>query len=692
MSSDYSTEKIRTFALVGAHGSGKTTLAEGLLYINGTFDKLGKVTNGTSELDYESEEKHRNMSINTHACFYVYNRHLVNTLDTPGFPVFLYQTDLALDISDFSILVISGITDSKEQIDRYFNLISKRDLPFMIFINKLDTERSDFEAVLNNVRNSLNINPVVLSLPIGAEHDLKGVIDILGYNASYIDGNKAVLNDIPDEMSQLASGYRQKLIESVAELDDNLLERYLNGEELQFDEIKAGLNKGVANMKIVPVVAGSASNLIGLHYLSDLINDIMPSPLIRNNLACIDKEGQLSNIKISETEPVICTVFKTISDPYAGKISILKICSGSVTPDSTLFNARTQSKIKLGQISKIIGKKLQPVNEATVGEIVAVNKIKDLNTADTLSDSHDLRVRLTQPSQTVLSYAIEPHSRADEDKLMQSIARVAEEDPTIDFHRDEETNDFLLSGTGQVHVEVVVEKLRSTYGVNVDLKTPKVPYKETIKATAKAEGRYIKQTGGRGQYGDAWIQIEPIANGKGYEFVDKIVGGVIPKNYIPSVEKGVREAMKKGVIAGYPVVGVKVTLFDGKYHPVDSSDIAFQIAGSMAFKKAMENSKPTLLEPIMKIIISTPEDCLGDVIGDINSRRGKVSGMDTSVGSNEVNALVPMSEILTYAPELRSITSGRGGFTLDFSHYEEMPSHIAQKIVENKKTAESEEH
>jgi len=275
---------------------------------------------------------------------------------------------------------------------------------------------------------------------------------------------------------------------------------------------------------------------------------------------------------------------------------------------------------------------------------------------------------------------------------MQSIARVAEEDPTIDFHRDEETNDFLLSGTGQVHVEVVVEKLRSTYGVNVDLKTPKVPYKETIKATAKAEGKYIKQTGGRGQYGNAWIQIEPITNGQGYEFVDKIVGGVIPKNYIPSVEKGVREAMKKGVFAGYPVVGVKVTLFDGKYHPVDSSDIAFQIAGSMAFKKAMESSKPTLLEPIMKMIISTPEDCLGDVIGDINSRRGKVSGMDTSVGSNEVNALVPMSEILTYAPELRSITSGRGSFTLDFSHYEEMPSHIAQKIVENKKTAESEEH
>ncbi|HZX13431.1 MAG TPA: EF-Tu/IF-2/RF-3 family GTPase, partial [Thermodesulfobacteriota bacterium] len=401
----------------------------------------------------------------------------------------------------------------------------------------------------------------------------------------------------------------------------------------------------------------------------------------------VEKEPKLE-------ESMSAYVFKTISDPYAGKISIMRIFSGSMKADSTIFNTTKKSREKIGQLFRITGKKQFPVTPALFGDIVTVNKLKDTETGDTLSDeANPIIIPHQGMPQAVISYAIQPKTRADEDKLMSSLSRIREEDPTVLSRRDEETKEFLLSGTGQVHVEITVDKLKNKYGVNVEMKTPKVPYKETIKAIAKAEGKYIKQTGGRGQYGDAWLQVEPLQRSGGYEFVDRIVGGVIPKNFIPSVEKGVKEAMHKGILAGYPVVDVKVTLFDGKYHPVDSSDIAFKIAGSMGFKKAMEMAQPVLLEPIMRVESITPEDCLGDVIGDINARRGKVSGVEPQAGGHVVKALVPMAEILTYAPELRSITSGRGMFSMEFSHYEEVPSHLASKIIEavsKEKVAEEE--
>ena len=685
MSSDSSPDIIRTLALISPHAGGKTSLAEGLLYINGSTDKLGIVDNNSSELDADPEEKNRKMTISTHAAYYDTKGYKINIIDTPGSPLFLYQSEIALDIVDSCILVVSGIADSKEQVDRYYSLIKTRNTPSFIFMNKMDKERANFEESISSLKSSINVNPVVLTIPIGSENNLNGVVDLLNMKAIYSENSKSVKKDIPDDLIAIVNEYREKLIESIAETDDNLLETYLNGEELNLDDLKSALKKAVIQSEITPLLIGSATQLIGLHSLSEYINQLLPSPLERSVIKCLNSEGKEINIEPSEDGPVICTVFKTISDPYAGKISILRMFSGSIKSDSILYNSIKKSKVKLGQLSRILGKNLSPLSEIVPGDIFAINKIKDLYTSDTLSTEHEqYSVKLTIKPQTVLSYAIEPQTRADEDKLMPSLARISEEDPTIDYHRDEETEDFLLSGTGQIHVEIIVEKLKSFYGVNVYLKTPKVPYKETIKISTKAEGKYVKQTGGRGQYGIAWIQIDPLPSAEGYEFVNKIVGGVIPKNYIPSVEKGVHEAMKSGVYAGYPVVGVKVTLFDGKYHPVDSSDIAFQIAGSMGFKKAMENARPHLLEPIMKMVIFTPEDCLGDVIGDINSRRGKVSGMDPTTGGNDINALVPMSEILKYAPELRSITSGKGNFTIEFSHYEEMPEHLSQKIVEEK--------
>jgi elongation factor G len=682
MSSEYPREKIRNITIVAPHGAGKTSLAEGLLYLNGSIDKLGRVDNGSSYLDSEAEEKNRKMTINTQVGYYDRRGFNVNIIDTPGFPNFLYQTELAVDASDSAIVIVSGDADSKEQIDRYWEIVSIRNVTSLIFMNKLDKERADFEASLDNLKQSLKVNPLVLSIPIGSKHEFKGVVDLLNMKAYYCEDLKSSIQEIPDDLLEVCNSYREKLIDSIAEKDDELLERYLNSDEISNEELLQTLRKAVIDGDIIPLVVGSATGLIGLDYLSEVINNILPDPLERKPISCL-KNDEKNEIKPLEDGPVICTVFKTISDPYAGKISLLRVFSGSVNSDATLTNTSNNSKIKIGQISKILGKKQTHIDQAQCGDIITLNKIKDLQTTQTLtSDSEPIKVILSSPPHAVLSYAIEPKSRGDEDKLMPSLSKIAEEDPTLDYHRDEETKDFLLSGTGQMHVEVIVERLKNVYGVTVDLKTPKVPYRETIKKSSKAEGKYIKQTGGRGQYGDAWIQLDPLPNGQDFEFVDKIVGGVIPKNFIPSVEKGVKDAMKKGIYAGYPVVGVKVTLFDGKYHQVDSSDVAFQIAGSMGFKKAMENAKPTLLEPIMKMKIFTPEDVMGDVIGDINARRGKVSGMDTASGGSEVNANVPMSEILTYAPELRSITSGRGSFTVEFSHYEEVPAHISQKIIE----------
>ncbi len=692
---EYSGDTVRNLALIGPHGAGKTSFAEAMLYVSGASDKLGKVDDGSSSLDYEEEEKKRNMSVNSHIAFCEWDGNLINLVDTPGFSNFLFDTQSSLNVVDGCVLVVGAISgEGAVQGKRYWDMAEGFKLPRMILVNKLDRERTSFDDTVRATEKELGIKVLPITIPIGAEADFKGVIDLIEMKAYTNDpSGKPQAGEIPDDLKDAAASARERIIESVAELDDDLLEKYLNGETLDTDLVYKMLHEGARNSSLFPLFAGSSASLVGVGKFMDSISRFTPSPKEIGPIEAKSKDGEPSEIVPSENGVSQAFVFKTISDPYAGKINIFRVYSGSINGDTTVYNATKESKEKLGHLYKIIGKKEHPLDRALMGDIVAVNKLKETDTGDTLGgDSSALVIEPLEVPQAVLSYAIEPKSRNDEDKLMPSLNRIQEEDPAIQYRIDEETREFLLSGTGQTHVEVVVNKLRDTYGVNVELKTPRVPYRETIRGKAKAEGKYIKQTGGRGQYGDAWVEIEPMPRGGGYEFVNNIVGGAIPKNFIPSVEKGVLEAMKKGVSAGYPVVDVKVTLFDGKYHSVDSSDIAFQIAGSMGFKQAMEQAKPMLLEPIMRMEITIPEESMGDVIGDVNSRRGKVSGVDSQPGSHQINALVPMSEVLSYAPELRSITSGRGNFSMEFSHYEEVPDHLSGKIIaEANKGKESEE-
>jgi len=691
---DFPTESIRNISIIGDHGDGKTSTAEGILFIGGSTDQLGNVDDGSSELDFGTEEKNRNMSINSHIAFYEWNNHLVNIVDTPGFTNFLFETESSLKVVDSAVIVLSAASGLRTQLRKFWQMATDSGLPRLLFINKLDKERTNFESTIADIEKDLKIRITPLTIPIGEEQDLKGVVDLIEMKA-YIYGSdgKYSTEDVPDDLQKQSNAIREKIVESIAETDDELLEKYLEGETFDDETIYTKMREGIISQKITPLYVGSAKKLIGINLLMDGINRYLPSPVEISPLDITDSEGKPGELHPKPEEPTSAYIFKTISDPYAGKITVFRVFSGEIKPDSNIYISNNKSREKIAQIYRLIGKKQSQVDSAKIGAIVSTNKVKNAETGQTISDqSNPVIIEPAKLPQAVMSFAIQPKSRSDEDKLMPSLHRIKEEDPTIQFRVDDETRDFLISGTGQSHVEVTVEKLKNTYGVNVDLQKPKVPYRETIKSKSKAEGKYIKQTGGRGQYGDAWLEIEPLPRGKDYEFVNKIVGGAIPKNFIPSVEKGVRDSLKKGVLAGYPVMEVKVTLFDGKYHPVDSSDIAFQIAGSMGFKKAVELANPVVLEPIMRMEVLTPEDTLGDVIGDINARRGKVSGVDPQSGAHLIKALVPMAEILTYAPELRSITSGRGTFTQEFDHYEEVPAHLSNKIIEEaKKEKKSEE-
>ncbi len=682
--SDIPASKTRNVAIVGPHGVGKTTLAEALLYITGTNKSLGSVERGTSSLDYLEEEKQRNMSTNSHISFLNHNGHLINLIDTPGYSNFLFDAELAIQVSDGAIIVVDGIEDSKDQIDRYWSMASGSDIPRIFFMNKIDKDNANFEAALSRLEEHLGIKTVPITIPLGQGAEFRGVINLFEMKAFIYKGEHEFDEiPIPEDMLDTANSYKDKILETIAEQDDEILVKYLEGEEIDHDTIVDMYKKGVKESTIYPVLVGSSTKLLGLYSLLMDLTDLMPSPLESKNIKANDFEGNPVKIEQSNDSPANLYIFKTISDPFAGKISIGRVISGTIKPDQVLISSSDKSKLKINSLSRIIGKQEYPVKEAQTGDIIALNKLKDIKTTDTLTEINEPVIIKPIPiPQPVLSFAIDPHSRSDEDKLNISLSKVIEEDPTIDFHRDEETNEFLLSGSGQTHIEVIVDKLKHNYGVNVDLHTPKVPYKESIKLSSEAEGKYVKQTGGRGQYGVAKLRIQPIKNGKTYEFENKIVGGVIPKNFIPSVEKGVQDGLKKGILAGYPVINVKTTVFDGKHHPVDSSDIAFQIAASMGMRKAMENANPYLLEPIMKMSIFISDSSMGDVIGDINSRRGRVAGVDSSPAGHSINALVPMAEVLTYAPELRSLTSGEGSFTMEFSHYEEVPGHISSKLIE----------
>ncbi len=684
---DLEVDKIRNVAVIAHGGAGKTSLVEAMLYNSGAIDRLGNVQDGTTTTDYEPEEVARKITISSSLAFCTWKDHRANLIDTPGFINFLEDTRGCLRAVDGAVIIISAISGVKPETVKIWKFADEFEVPRVVFVNKMDRDIANFSRAVGELEKAFEKEAIPLNIPLGVGESFSGVIDLIKMKAYTFHNGKTEESDIPSELMSEAEEYRKKLVEKIAESDDTLLERYLEGGGLSEDEIIKGIREGSLTKRFVPVTCGSGLRNIGIPQLFDAVLLCLPSPEEMSHLVPIKgknpKDGKEVERKPLKTSPFSAYVFKTIADPYAGRLSVFRVYSGVLRADSTILNTTTGTKERIGQVFYPMGKKQVPAHTMGPGEIGAVAKLKETFTGDTLSDEHHQinfeKMRFAEP---IISYAIAPKSKGDEEKVGTGLQRILEEDPTLRFQRDEETKEMLLSGMGQVHLEVTIDRLKRKFGTEVLMKTPKVPYRETIKTVAKAQGKYKKQSGGRGQYGDCWLEIEPLPRGGGYEFNDKIVGGVIPQQYRPAVEKGVIETMHEGILAGYPVVDLKATLYDGSYHTVDSSEMAFKIAGSMALKKAFLEAKPVILEPVMKIEVVTPDDTLGAVIGDLNSKRGKVQGVEPhSGGTQKVVALVPMSEMLTYANQLHSLTSGRGLYSMEFSHYEEVPSYIAQKLI-----------
>ena len=678
-------ERTRNIALIGHGGAGKTSLAEALLYKSGTTKRFGKVEEGNTAMDFEPEELKRRSSISSGFHQLSWKNHTVNLIDTPGDQNFFSDTKSSMQAADGAVVVIDAVDGVKVQTELAWEFAKAFNQPCMIFINKLDRERADFNRTFEDAKVSFEPKPIILQLPIGAETEFKGVVDLIR-NKAYVygaDGNPKK-EDIPAEMQELVESEREALIENIAEADDALIERYLEGEELSVEDLNAALRSGTLSNTFVPVVCGSATQNIGIDLLLDFVTTSMPSPVDRGARTGVDPtSGDEIERAPDENAPFSAFVVKTVADAYAGRLSIFRVVSGKLGSDGTFFNPNKDTKERFTQLLTIAGKEQKTAKGAGPGSIVAVAKLKETRTGDTLcDDAGKIKYTCAEPLPSLISFALTAKSKGEEDKIFISLTKLLEEDPSVKLDRVAETKEILLSGLGQIHVETILDKLKRKFSVEAQLNTPKVPYRETIKGKTRVQGKHKKQTGGHGQFGDCWIQIEPLPRGKGFEFVDAIVGGVIPKTYIPAVEKGIVESSQKGVLAGFPAVDFKVTLDDGSYHQVDSSEMAFKIAGSLAFKKAVEGATPTLLEPIMKVTVTTPEDYMGDIMGDLNGRRGRVLGMDNAGKNQVINAQVPMAEFLSYASDLRSMTGGRGMFTMEFSHYDEVPAQIAEKIIE----------
>lgn len=678
--------RLRTIAIVGQGGSGKTQLAEAMLFTAGATTRLGRPDDGTALMDTEPEELARHISISSSFHHLNWKKTEVILANTPGYTAFLPDSFATIRAVDGVVFVASPSSDLKVESEKIFALLNQLGLPRITFVSRLDRERTSFDSAIADLEKTLAAKPVALTLPLGEELAFNGVIDVLAMKALvYNDSSgKPKEEDLSGDLKARAADARTKLCEAVAETDDALLEKYLDKGELDDAELRSALRAAVIAGKLTPVLCGCGSKAIGIGPLLDAITTLLPAP---NERPAFTGHGPSNGTPVERAAdplaPFSAHVFKTVIDPFAGKLSIFRVISGTAHSDAAVLNSTRSSKERFGQLLRLEGKKQSPLATALPGEIVAVAKLKDTTTGDTLCDEKAvITYAPAEKSSPVISFAIRPKTRGDEEKASQALARLVEEDPALETHRDPQTHDIILAGTGQMHIEVTVEKLKRKFNVEVELNAPKVPYKETIKGRAEAQGKYKRQSGGRGQYGDCWLKVEPLQRGGGFEFVDQIVGGSIPRQFIPSVEKGVRNTLVEGHVAGYPIVDVKVTVFDGSYHDVDSSDMAFQIAGSMGLKNAFEKAKPILLEPIMSVEVSCPDECMGDVIGDLNSRRGRVLGMDSKDGGGQViKALVPMAEILKYAPDLRSITSGRGSFEVRFSHYDEAPAPIAEKVV-----------
>jgi elongation factor G len=692
------TAKIRNVALV-AHGSaGKTALTEAMLFTAGATTRLGRVDDGTTTTDFDEDEIRRKISISAALAWCEWKGCKFNLVDTPGFAAFLTDAKNTLRVVDGVVVVVGAPDGVKVQTEKVWSYAAAQDLPRAIYLSKMDRERADLTRALEDVRKNLSPKAVPVQVPIGQEAGFAGVVDLVRMRAIRFatDGSgKATEGDVPTDVKSLAETQRAALVEAVAEADDRLLEKYLESGELTEAEFREGLTRGIREQKLFPVLCGAPTRNIGVSPLLDLLAEAFPSPLDRPPVEGTDLKGNGTVRRaVKDDAPFSALVFKTVADPYAGKVTMFRVYSGTMTSDSTIFNATKGVKERVGQLLLLRGKQQTPVEALGAGDMGAVVKLKETGTGDTLCDEK-APIRLAEivfPA-PVISFAVEPKAKGDEDKMSIAFTRLREEDPTIQVRYDPQTRETVVSGMGRAHVEIVAERLKRKFGVDVTLKTPRVPYKETVKTRAREiQGRHKKQTGGRGQFGDCWIHMEPMPRGGGFEYVNQVVGGAIPRNFIPAVEKGIVEGMERGPLAGYPVVDLRVTLYDGSTHAVDSSELAFKLAGRLAFRKAVAQAKPTLLEPIMTVEVAAPADCMGDIVGDLNSKRGRVLGIEAKGRNQAVKAHVPLAEMLEYDPRLRSITGDRGDYTMEFSHYEEVPAQIQERIVaEVKRPVEEEE-
>lgn len=688
--SNFDIEKIRNIAVIAHGGAGKTSLVEAMLVDAKAINRAGTIEDGNTVTDFEEEEINRKITLSSALAFCEYNGYRINIIDTPGYINFIEDTKGCLSVADGAIVIVSALSGVKAETEKIWKFACEYEIPRIVFVNKMDRENANFDRAISDIEESYNSTATPLNIPMGSGDDFVGVIDIIRMKAvRYKDGSSSE-EEIPDDYKSSADEYHKKLVEKIAESDDALLERYLEGGELTKEEIIKGIVESSLTRRFIPVVCGSAIKGIGIQQLFDAIQLCLPSPVKKAGITPIKGRDPKNDEEVSrepvESSPLSAKVFKTIADPFTGKLTYFRVFSGVMKADSNVYNPTSDTKEKIGNLFYLLGNKQFPTQSAGPGEIAVVAKLKNTVTGDTLCDpGSQILFDPIKFSEPMISYAIEPKNRGDEEKVSTGLHKMLEEDPTLKFTRDSETKEMLLSGMGQVHLEVVLEKLKRKFGAEVVMNTPKIAYKETIKKSADARGKYKKQSGGRGQFGDCTVKFEPLPKGGGFEFVNNIVGGVIPRQYIPAVEKGIVEAMREGVLAGYPTVDIRATVHDGSYHSVDSSEMAFKIAGSFAFKQAVKEARPVLLEPIIKVEVIIPEEFLGNVLGDMNSRRGRVQGVEPQAGGNQkIDALVPMAEMLIYANQLNAITSGRGIYTIEFSHYEEVPAHITQKIIDEK--------
>ncbi len=681
----YPIEKLRNVSLIAHGGAGKTSLTEALLYTGKAVDRLGSVAEGNTVSDYDQEEVKRSVSIGASLAPVEWKEHKLNFIDTPGYFDFVGEVRGALRVSDAAVIVVCAVSGVEVGTEKVWNYCDEREIPRAFFINKLDRENANFDRTLESLRNNFGVSVAPVMLPIGAEANFSGVVDLVAMKAyGFSDnGRQMVEQDIPAGLNDKVEEYRTALIEVVAETDDELLMKYLEGEPLTDEEIVNGVRESIANGQLVPVFCGSAVKNMGSQMLLDTVVSSFPSPVHAKPATGTNPKNEEEETREADVDgPFSALVFKTMADPYVGKLSLFRVYSGVFKSDSQGFNVNKNASERVGQLFMVRGKNQEPVAQVTAGDIGAVAKLNVTTTGDTLADKErPIQYPPISFPAPVMSLAVEAKTKGDEDKIGTGLARLTEEDPTLVVRRDTETKQLIISGMGDLHLDIITSKLSSKFGADVELSTPKVPYRETIRGNTRVEGKHKKQSGGKGQYGHVWLEMRPSEPGAGFVFEDKIFGGAVPRQYIPAVEKGLRETMEDGVLAGCPVVDVTVALVDGSYHTVDSSEMAFKIAASMAFKKGFMESRPALLEPIMNVEVTVPDQFMGDIIGDLNKKRGRVLGMDPKGNFQVVRAMVPLSEMFRYATDLRSMTQGRASFTMTEAAYEEMPANIAEAVI-----------